>query len=117
MKKHTTLGEKIIDRIGDVTNAGKEFLAHAKVLAGMHHERWDGSGYPHGLAGEKIPLSGRLMAIVDVYDALVALRPYKKAFSHEEAIELIQSESGSHFDPVLVNAFSKIADRFKAIVR
>jgi putative two-component system response regulator len=117
MKKHTTLGEMIIERISEVTNAGKEFLAHARILAGMHHEKWSGTGYPYGLAGEKIPLAGRLMALVDVYDALIAVRPYKKSFTHEEAIALIQSESGTHFDPTLVQAFNKFSDRFKAIVR
>jgi putative two-component system response regulator len=117
MKKHTTLGEMIIERIGDVTNAGKEFLAHASVLAGMHHEKWDGTGYPRGLADEKIPLEGRLMALVDVYDALIAVRPYKKSFTHEEAIALIQAESGTHFDPTLVQAFNQFSDRFQAIAR
>jgi putative two-component system response regulator len=117
MKTHTTLGEKIVDRISNFTSSGKEFLSHARTLAGMHHEHWDGTGYPYGLIGEDIPLAGRLMAIVDVYDALVAARPYKKSFTHEEALERIKLGSGTQFDPTLVEAFGYIAERFKEIFK
>ena len=112
MKKHAELGVQIIERIGGETS-DSNFLTYAKIFAGTHHEKWDGSGYPNGLAGEDIPLSGRLMAIVDVYDALTFDRPYKKAFSHEEAVQIILAGKGSHFDPVLVDVFEHVADRFR----
>jgi putative two-component system response regulator len=111
MKKHAELGVKIIERIESET-PDSEFLKYAKVFAGTHQEKWDGSGYPMGLAGEDIPLQGRLMAIADVYDALVSDRPYKNAFSHEEAVQIILSGKGTHFDPVLVDVFEQVADQF-----
>jgi putative two-component system response regulator len=104
IKEHTVFGEKIITKVRDNTT-DHAFLDYAKTFVAAHHERWDGSGYPRGLKGEEIPLLGRIMAIADVYDALVSERPYKKAFSHEEAVEIIQKSSGSHFDPELVNVF------------
>ncbi|MDR0501965.1 MAG: two-component system response regulator, partial [Treponema sp.] len=70
-----------------------------------HHEKWDGSGYPNNLSGEKIPLQGRIMAVADVYDALISDRPYKKAMTHEEAIKIISEGKGTHFDPVLIDLF------------
>jgi len=85
------------------------------LIAGTHHEKWDGSGYPAGLIGKSIPLEGRLMAIVDVYDALVSERPYKKAFDHKRACEIIEESAGSHFDPILVEVFKKVADKFEII--
>jgi putative two-component system response regulator len=88
------------------------FLAHAKVFAGTHHEKWDGSGYPENLKGDAIPLEGRLMAIADVYDALISERPYKKPFSHTQAVEIIISGRGSHFEPGLVDVFLQIAPEF-----
>ena len=111
MKKHAMLGVHIIERIGREA-PDSDFLTYAKVFAGTHHERWDGSGYPNGLAGEDIPLPGRLMAIVDVYDALIFNRPYKEAFSHEEAVRIILEGRGRHFDPVLVDVFEQVAGRF-----
>ena len=114
MKTHVTVGVDAIERI--MQNAAEHaFLNHALLIAGTHHEKWDGTGYPMGLSGKNIPLEGRLMAIVDVYDALVSIRPYKKAFSHEEACKYIEDKSGSHFDPVLVNVFRAIEDEFKKI--
>jgi putative two-component system response regulator len=104
MKKHTTFGESIIEKIQQNTKESV-FLGHAKIMAGAHHERWDGSGYPRGIAGTNIPLQGRLMAIVDVYDALTSERPYKKAFSHKEAIGIINEGKGSHFDPLITDVF------------
>jgi len=89
------------------------FLNHALLIAGNHHEKWDGSGYPKGLKGRDIPLEGRLMAIADVYDALIAVRPYKKAFTHEEACKIIEESSGTHFDPALVDVFRKIEAEFE----
>ena len=104
MKKHTVYGRDIIEKI-EASTPESAFLKHAKVLAGSHHEKWDGSGYPFGLKGEDIPLEGRLMAIIDVYDALTNDRPYKKAFTHKDSIEIIRSGKGTHFDPYLTEIF------------
>jgi putative two-component system response regulator len=111
MKKHTAFGVKIIEKI-EAGTSENDFLKHAKIFAGTHHEKWDGSGYPAGLSGEDIPLQGRLMAIADVYDALVSERPYKKAFTKEEAVRIILESKGTHFDPVLADVFEQVADRF-----
>ena len=112
MKRHTTFGEKVIERIQ--RNAQKSvFLVHAKIMAGTHHEKWDGTGYPRGMAGQAIPLQGRLMAIVDVYDALISERPYKRAFSREAAMKVIQKGRGTHFEPVLVDVFTSAEKRFQ----
>jgi putative two-component system response regulator len=114
IKAHTTFGEVVIDKIR-VGSSEQAFLEHAKVLVSAHHEKWDGSGYPRGLKGNDIPLLGRLMAIVDVYDALVSERPYKKAFPHSEAVGIIVNGRGTHFDPVLVDLFIKVADEFESV--
>ena len=112
MKGHVEAGVRIIDQIaGD--DEESEFLNYAKLLAGYHHEKWNGKGYPYGLAGEDIPLLGRLMAIADVYDALTSKRQYKEAFSHEKAIAIMTKEAGSHFDPKLIEVFLSIADRLR----
>jgi putative two-component system response regulator len=113
MKSHTTDGVRIIDRIIKQTGE-EEFLHNAKLFTEYHHERWDGTGYPHGLAGTEIPLQGRIMAIVDVYDALVSWRPYKEALSDEEAVGIITEKAGSHFDPEIVKVFLEVKDQFKA---
>ena len=111
MKTHAMIGRRIIDRIAD--RAGEsEFLTHARAFVAYHHERWDGSGYPYGLAGEDIPINGRLMALVDVYDALLSERPYKKAFSYEDALRIIVEDSGKHFDPKIVEIFRQKNDLF-----
>jgi putative two-component system response regulator len=112
MKKHVAFGVKIIKKIESSTSES-DFLKHAKIFVGTHHEKWDGSGYPSGLSGEDIPLQGRLMAIADVYDALVSVRPYKKASSHEEAVHIILEGKGTHFDPVLTDLFQQVADQFQ----
>ena len=91
------------------------FMRHAVIIAGTHHEKWDGSGYPFGLRGEEIPLEGRLMAIADVYDALVTHKPYRKAISSAEAEREIIRGSGTHFDPILVDEFVKVAASFAQI--
>jgi len=104
MKKHAIEGENIIDEIIEESGDGF-FLKHAKLFAGHHHERWDGTGYPRKLKGTDIPLQGRIMAIIDVYDALVSDRPYKKAFSHEKAVEIIKEGNGTHFDPYITSVF------------
>ena len=104
IKNHTVFGEKIISNLIKSTT-DSEFLEYARIFAISHHEKWNGKGYPKGLAGKDIPLLGRIMAIADVYDALVTDRPYKDAFSHETAVNIITADSGSHFDPTLVELF------------
>jgi putative two-component system response regulator len=114
MKLHTTEGARIIDRM--IEQTGEEgFLYNAKFFAEYHHERWDGMGYPHGLAGTKIPLQGRIMAIADVYDALVSRRSYKEALTDEEAINIITMNAGKQFDPKIVEIFLEVKDQFKAV--
>ena len=114
IKTHPIYGEKIINKIKSKTN-DSEFLENARVFAVSHHEKWDGTGYPNGKKGEEIPLLGRIMAIADVYDALVSERPYKNAFSHEKAMEIILSGKGTHFDPILTDLVFKISEKFKEI--
>jgi putative two-component system response regulator len=116
VKKHAEWGAEIIEIIEKKT-AGHTFLQHAKVFAASHHEKWDGSGYPLGLTGEAIPLQGRLMAIADVYDALISKLPYKEAFTAEEAKKIILSEKGRHFDPALVDVFEDLSDQFAEIAK
>jgi response regulator RpfG family c-di-GMP phosphodiesterase len=106
MKRHTSLGREIIERVEESASEN-ELLVHAKLLAESHHEKWDGTGYPRGAKGEEIPLQGRLMALVDVYDALTNDRPYKEALTHEESVDIIRRGSGTHFDPLLTDAFLK----------
>ena len=86
-----------------------------KEQAYYHQEKWDGSGYPEHLVGEQIPLSARLMAVADVYDALISSRVYKPPFPHSKAVEIIESSAGSHFDPEVIEAFKKVEDRFADI--
>ncbi|MDR1246644.1 MAG: response regulator [Clostridiales Family XIII bacterium] len=104
MKKHAVFGEEIIDRIQRNTRENA-FLTHAKIMAGTHHERWDGSGYPRGVSGRCIPLQGRIMAIADVYDALISKRPYKEPFSHKNALHIMCESKERQFDPVIMDAF------------
>ncbi|MCL2805824.1 MAG: response regulator [Treponema sp.] len=113
MKMHSIAGERILDKAIQQTGDA-DFLYNAKMIAAYHHECWDGSGYPYGLKGTDIPLQGRIMAIIDVYDALVSERPYKKAFSHEEAVDIIEKGSGKHFDPSIAKVFNEIKDNMKA---
>ena len=105
---------EIIESIESKTRKNS-FLEHARLLASSHHEKWDGTGYPLGLKGEEIPLQGRLMAIVDVYDALTNDRPYKKAFPHAEALEIIINGAGTHFDPLLVEIFAMYEKTFEGL--
>lgn len=114
VKKHAEMGVWIIDRIIQYTKE-YDFLHHAKIFAGTHHEKWDGSGYPLGLEGETIPLQGRLLALVDVYDALIAERPYKQALGAPDAEKIILKERGAHFDPLLVDVFQEVAPQFANI--
>jgi len=104
MKEHAFYGFKIIERI-EADSGESELLNHAKLFALTHHEKWDGTGYPNGLRGNSIPLQGRIMAIADVYDALISERPYKKAFSREEAFKIIVDGKGTQFDPLLIDLF------------
>ncbi len=101
MKQHTTIGESILNR------SNNKLLQQASIIALNHHEKWNGSGYPRGLEGSDIHLYGRIVAIVDVFDALTMERPYKKAWTIDDALGLINSESGEHFDPALVDLFNE----------
>ena len=114
MKTHTTLGRDAIDHAERALGANVEFLRLAKEIAFSHQEKWDGSGYPQGLAGDAIPISARLMALADVYDALISRRVYKEPMSHEQAVGILKAGRGSHFDPDIVDAFLQIQDQFRA---
>lgn len=116
IKQHPLHGAKFLDEFVD-PHGGDFFLATARDIALYHHEKWDGTGYPFGLSGSKIPLSARIVAIADVYDALISERPYKKAFSHETSFNIIMSEQGRHFDPYLAMCFPKCSDAFKDILQ
>ena len=117
MKLHTTYGRDTIQRAekmyGKAING--TFLEFGKEMAYTHHEKWDGTGYPEGLSGETIPIFGRIMALADVYDALICKRRYKPAFTHEEAVEIISRNNGTYFDPAIVEAFIKVKDKFRNI--
>jgi putative two-component system response regulator len=115
MKRHAAMGAGIIASAEKLLDAPSSFLRFAREIAHRHHENWDGSGYPDGLVGEEIPLSARLMAVADVYDALISKRVYKAPCSHAVACEFIIENSGRKFDPVVVEAFRSIADTFAAI--
>ena len=116
MKTHVTIGVDAIERIMSETKENV-FLNHALLITGTHHEKWDGTGYPVGLRGLNIPIEGRLMAVADVYDALISERPYKNAFTHEEACKIIEDNAGSHFDPILVELFINVKDKFNQIAQ
>jgi putative two-component system response regulator len=115
MKTHTTLGRDAIQAAENSLGLQVEFLSIAKEIAYGHQEKWDGSGYPEGLRGESIPVSARLMAVADVYDALISRRVYKNSMPHDKAISIIQEGRGSHFDPDMVDAFLSIQDEIQSI--
>jgi len=126
IQSHSRIGGEAIDvaicRVMDADisplagdKTGLAFLVVAGMIARWHHERWDGTGYPDKLAGEAIPLPARIMAVADVYDALITPRVYKPALSHAEAVEIIRSGSGSHFDPVLIDVFDGLHERFAEV--
>lgn len=117
MKTHTTLGRNAIAAAEMRISAPSSFLSFAREIAYSHQEKWDGSGYPEGLAGDRIPVSARLMALADVYDALISRRVYKPPFPHARALEIIREGRGAHFDPDVVDAFLAIADEFDDIAR
>lgn len=114
MKTHTTLGGEALEK-SEQELGTTSFLYYAREIAITHHEKWDGSGYPNGLKGDEIPVSGRLMAVADVYDALISKRVYKPAFPHEKAIEIILEGRGNHFDSDVVDALVSIQSEFKEI--
>lgn len=115
MKTHTIIGFEALAKAEKSIGVDLGFLTCAKEIALSHQEKWDGSGYPEGLAGDAIPLSARLMAVADVYDALISKRVYKQAFSHEKAIAIMREGRGTHFDPKILDAFLAIEDQVKAI--
>ena len=116
MKQHTVAGGEIIDSaIEQVADASSGYLNEARKLTVYHHERWDGKGYPCGIKGEEIPLSARVMAVADVFDALVSRRSYKEGFPVDKALSIIREESGTHFDPEVVEAFLECESEARAI--
>lgn len=116
MKRHPLIGYNAFAQADTLyENTDSSFLRYAREICGSHHEKWDGSGYPHGIQGEEIPLSARVMAIADVYDALVTRRAYKIPFEHQIAVAIIARESGAAFDPFLVDLFLEYHMEFKAI--
>ena len=118
MERHTIFGSEAIRRTEAIYGQNK-LLQIAARIAEFHHEKWDGSGYPHGRKGEAIPICARLMTIADVYDALISKRPYKKAFAHEQAVKIILEGDGytrpEHFDPVILSCFAQIHQQFHGI--
>ncbi|MEC5387776.1 two-component system response regulator [Uliginosibacterium sp. H3] len=115
MKTHTTLGRDAIEHAENALGTPVPFLAMAKEIAYAHQEKWDGSGYPQGISGDDIPLSARLMAIADVYDALISRRVYKEGMPHDKAVQIIIEGKDKHFDPDLVDAFIELKSEFQAI--
>jgi len=115
MKRHTTLGRDAIIAAERSLRTELPFLSRVKSIAYSHHEKWDGSGYPEGLSGDEIPLAARIMAVADVYDALTSRRLYKQPVPHDQAVETICQDKGTHFDPDLVDAFLEVAEDFKTI--
>jgi putative two-component system response regulator len=115
MKTHTTLGRDAILQAEKDLGVEMPFLKYAKEIAYSHQEKWDGSGYPEGLSGDDIPISARLMAVADVYDALISRRVYKAPMPHEKAVEIIKEGKGTHFDPDMADAFLELQDEFKKI--
>ncbi len=117
MKTHCKLGRDAIQHAEDQLGLEVEFLKYAKEIAYGHQEKWDGSGYPEGLAGDNIPISARLMAVADVYDALISRRVYKEGMPHAKAVAIIQEGRGTHFDPDIADAFMALADEFQAVAQ
>ena len=107
IKTHSTVGYQILN--------GKPTMEMGADIAYGHHEKWNGKGYPRGIAGEEIPLSARIVSIIDVYDALRAVRPYKKAYSHEDSVNCIYSDEGKSFDPKIVAAFRSVESKIKEL--
>ena len=114
MKSHASAGGEVIERAMELSG-DSTFLKEALNLATHHHEKWDGSGYPDGLKGDEIPLSARIMAVSDVFDALVSRRSYKEPFSFEKSMAIIIEGSGSHFEPAIVEAFVAAKEKVRRI--
>jgi len=114
MKSHTVIGGENMQLVYN-RYSGNAFIGMGIEIALYHHERWDGTGYPDGLAGRNIPLSARIMSLADFYDALRSDRCYRKGLSHDEVRVMIQEGSGTHFDPVLVQAFLSLEDEFRHV--
>jgi putative two-component system response regulator len=117
MKTHTSLGKDAIEHAEEQLGMNVEFLSMAKDIALSHQEKWDGSGYPQGLAGDAIPLAARLMAVADVYDALISRRVYKDGMPHEKAVSIIVEGKGSHFDADMVDAFVETQGQFQEVAK
>lgn len=117
MKTHTTLGKEAIEKSEKMLDCPRDFFKFPKEIVYCHHEKWNGSGYPMGISGEDIPLSARIVALVDVYDAVRSKRVYKAAYSHEETVGIIRSEANKHFDIEIVDAFLEIEEKFDMISR
>ncbi len=115
MRAHPTIGHEALLRSEKARGHASPLLVIAKELVASHHEKWDGSGYPRGLAGTQIPVSARILAIADVYDALISNKVYKDGVSHDKAVQVIFGERGGHFDPDMVDAFIEIQDEFAVI--
>lgn len=113
MKSHTRIGRNAILNAEKFLKAPAPFLFYAREMAFTHHEKWNGTGYPMKISGDHIPLSGRIMAVADVYDALITERVYKSAVPHDEAVKIIKEESGKHFDPAVVDVFLDVAGKFR----
>ena len=114
MKTHTTIGYNAVLKAMELTE-DKGFLNIATQIALYHHEKWDGSGYPNKLQGENIPLPARIMAVVDVYDALVSKRHYKEKMGHPEAMRILTEGRGTHFDPIIIDAVVSINEKFSEV--
>ncbi len=115
MKTHTSIGEAVLDTEEVRRDGDADLVGVAIKIAGGHHEKWDGSGYPRGLFGQAIPLEARIMSLADMYDALVSKRVYKKAWTHEEAVQEIVSKREIQFDPLIVDAFLAEQNSFREI--
>jgi putative two-component system response regulator len=114
IKMHTLIGYNVLNQATQKLGENS-FLKYAMLFCKYHQEKWDGTGYPNKLSGEDIPIAGRIMAIADVYDALISKRVYKPAFSNQKAVQIITAERGKHFDPELVDAFLEVTDKFREI--
>ena len=118
MKTHSAEGAKIIASVKKTVESDvlkEDYLGEAENMAHFHHEKWNGQGYPDGLKGEEIPLSARIMAVADVFDALVAERVYKPGMPFDKAMGIIKESAGEHFDPVIVQAFVDAEDKIRAV--
>jgi putative two-component system response regulator len=115
MKTHTTLGRDAIVSAEKLIDMPSSFLTFAREIAYSHQEKYDGSGYPEGLKGDAIPISARLMAIADVYDALISRRVYKEPIPHDQAVAMMREGRGKHFDPIMLDAFLQLSDDFQAV--